>query len=115
MGFDFEFILKGVDKCAKHVEQHALAAVSQNFENLHVDQCRKHNGLFSVNRSGVIDLAHRLVGFVNGVDEGQPNMAVFGFKLGQNGGAKSLCRNGGAVRYEKHTSIWHSVYGLTGF
>ena len=67
---DAQLLLQRVHKGAKHVQQHALAAVLDHFKHLHVDQGGEDDGLFALDLAGVVDLPHRLVGLVHGVDEG---------------------------------------------
>jgi hypothetical protein len=55
----------------------------------------------------VVDLAHRLVGLVGGVGEGQPDLADFHLELGQDGLAKGFGGDASAVGNEKDSAVGH--------
>jgi hypothetical protein len=57
----------------------------------------------------VVDLAHGLVGLVGGVDEGQAHLAGLHLELGQDGLAKGLGGDAGAVGYEKDGAVGHGM------
>jgi hypothetical protein len=96
-----------MDKGAKHVKQHALATLANHVKHFHVHQGGEHNGFDVLNFSGVIDLPHGLVRFVCTVNKGQADVACFHLKLSQDGLAKGLGCNSGAVGDEKNGSIGH--------
>jgi hypothetical protein len=96
-----------VNKGTKHVEQHALATCANYVENFHVHQSGEYDGLDVLNFCGVIDLAHRLVCFVGAVNKGESDVSGFQLKLSQDGLAKGLGCDSGAVGDEKNGSIWH--------
>jgi hypothetical protein len=101
-----------VDKGAKHVKQHALASVLDDFEHLHIHQGGKNNRLAGIHDAGVIDLADCLMCFVNRIDKREADMTSFGLKLGKDGIAKSFRRNAGAVGNKKNSSIGHEGLGV---
>jgi hypothetical protein len=101
---DAQFIFKGVHKGSKHVQEHALAALTNHLQNIHVHQCRENDGFDIFNISGVVDLPHNLVRFVHCVYERQSNMARFHLKLGQDGVAKGFRGNARAIGDKKDCS-----------
>ena len=108
VGLDLQFLFQGMHEHAKHVQQHAVAAPLNDFEHFHIDQGGKHNGAASIQLGGVVDLPYHLVGLVHGVHEGQAHHAGFRFKLGQDGVAKGLCGDAGAVRHKKYGALGHA-------
>ena len=69
-------------------------------------------GLLPFNFAGVVDLPHRLVGLVYGVDERQAHMACFAFELGQDGVAKGFGGDAGAVGDEEDGAVGHGGFGV---
>jgi hypothetical protein len=55
----------------------------------------------------VVDLPDRLMRFIGAVYKGQPDVARFHLKLGQDGVAKGLGCNSGAIGDEKYCSMGH--------
>ena len=108
VGLDVQFGLQRFDKGCEHVQKHAFAAFAQYREHLHVHQRGEDDGAGPVELPGVVDLPDRLVGLVHGVDEGQPYVAGFGFKLRQDGVAEGFGGDASAVGYEKNTALWHA-------
>ncbi|MNT38888.1 hypothetical protein D3C72_1750980 [compost metagenome] len=106
---DAQLLLQRVDEGAKHIEQHALAAVLDDLEHFHVDQRGEDDGLFALDLAGVVDLPHRLVGLVHGVDEGQAHMARLHLELGQDGVAEGFGGDAGAVRDKKYGARVHGA------
>ena len=102
-----QFGLKGLHKSAKHVEQHALAAIANDLEYFCIDQGGEDDWFFAINHQSMVDLAHRLVCFVNRIHEGHANLAKLGLKLGQYGSPKGFRCDASAVRDKKHGAIGH--------
>jgi hypothetical protein len=96
-----------VNKHAEHVEQHALASLLNDPQNLHIDQSREHNGLSSVDDTGVVDLANDLMRLVHRVNERQSNMVRLGFELGQDGFAERFGRYACAIGDKKYAALGH--------
>jgi hypothetical protein len=69
----------------------------------------KTMGLLALDLAGVVDLAHRLVGLVHGVDEGQAHMAGLHLELGQDGVAEGLGGDAGAVGDKKYGAVGHGA------
>ena len=64
---------------------------------------------------GVIDLPHRLVGLVGRVNKGQPDVLGLHVELGQDGMAKGLGRDTGAVGNKKYSAMGHDLRKKSGF
>jgi hypothetical protein len=107
VGFDAQFLLKGVDEGAKHVQKHAFTARPDYFQHFHIHQSGEHNGFDVLDFGRVIDLPYNLVCLVGIVNKGQPDVPGFHLKLGQDGISKGLCRDAGAVRDEKYGAMGH--------
>ena len=97
VGLGVQLGLQRFDKGCEHVQKHAFAAFPQHREHLHVHQRGEDDGAGAVDRSGVVDLPHRLVGLVHGIYKRQPYMAGFDFKLRQDGVAEGFGGDAGAV------------------
>jgi hypothetical protein len=97
MRLNAQFFLQGVNKGAKHVKQHAFAALSDHLQHLHVHQSGENDGLNFLKLGRVVNLPHGLVRFVGAVDERQANMPAFHFKLGQYGVSKGFGGDTGAI------------------
>jgi hypothetical protein len=68
-----------------------------------LDQGREHDrALLPSPRGRLVDAARRLVGFVDGVDEGQADLAETHLELAQHRVAEGFGRDAGAVRHEEH-------------
>ena len=102
---DAQLVFKWVHEGAEHVQQHALAMLLQDLEDVHVDQRGEDDGFAAFCFCRVIDLPHRLVCLVDGVGERQPHMPRFHVELRQDGVAKSLGRDAGAVRDKKYSAF----------
>src|SRR3990167_861276 len=109
VGLDSQFGLQGCHEHVKHVQQHAVALRLDDLQNFHVHQRRENNGPLAFQFRRVVDLANGLVRLVHAVDKGQTNMARFDLELGQDGVAKSLSGNAGAVGDEKYSAIGHDA------
>ena len=107
VGFDAQFALQRRDKDAKHVQQHAVALRFDHGQHFHIDQRCEDDGAPPFNLGRVVDLAHRLVRFVHAVNKRQPDMARLDLKLGQDGVAKCLSGDAGAVGDEKYGAMGH--------
>jgi hypothetical protein len=90
-----------MDKRAEHVQQHAFAAIGDDFKNLHVDQCGEHNGAGSIHSGCMVDLPYCLVCLVDGINEGKTDVTGFGFELGQDGISKRFGGDACAVGDKK--------------
>ena len=60
----------------------------------------------------MVDLAHRLIGFVGRVDERQTHVPCFELELGQDGVPKGFGGDAGAIGDEKYGAIGHEVVVL---
>jgi hypothetical protein len=60
----------------------------------------------------MVDLPDRLMRLVHAVDKGQADVARLELKLRQNGVAKGLGGNAGAVGDKKHGAIGHGGFQL---
>jgi hypothetical protein len=65
-------------------------------------------------RPYLVDLAHGLVRLVGGVGEGQPDLADLHLELGQDGLAKGLGGDAGAVGDEKDGAVGHGGRSVIG-
>ncbi len=79
----------------------------QHFEHIHVDQSGEDDGLVALVFCCLVDLSDSLMGFVNGVGEGQSNVPGFHVELRQDGIAKSLGGDARAVRNKKNAAFGH--------
>ena len=84
-------------------------------QHFHIDQRRENDGALTFDLGRVVNLAYRLVGFVHAVDEGQPDMAGFDLKLGQDSVTKCLSGDAGAVRDEKYGAMGHVSCPVQGY
>ena len=66
-------------------------------KNFHIHQGGEDDRAFTLDFSGVIDLANNLVCFVHAVDKRQTDMSGFHFKLGQYGVTKGFGGDAGAI------------------
>ncbi len=104
-----QFGLKGLHKGAKHIEQHALAAIANDLEYFRIHQGGEDDWFFAINHHSMVDLAHRLMCFVNRIHEGHSNLSKLGLKLGQYGSPKGFRCDASAVRDKKYGAIGHDA------
>jgi len=97
IGFEIELGLQRVNKGAEHIQQHRLATLGDDPENLFVGQRGEHDRSLVVDDARVVDSTYRLVCFVDAVGERQSHVMQVNFKLCEDGVAKSFGSNAGPV------------------
>ena len=102
-----QLVFQRVHKGAEHVQQHALATFLDHLEHVHVHQRSEDDGLVALQFGGVVDLAHHLVRLVHGVGERQAHTARRQLELRQDGVAKGLCSDAGAVGDKENGALVH--------
>ena len=101
MAFHAHFFFKGREKGAEHVHQQPFAVLAHDGKNVRIHHRGKHDGAHLFTFVCEVDLTHRLVRLVRGVNEGDTHAPGREVELRDDGVAEGLGGDAGSVRDEE--------------